>query len=197
MARQASNMKNLILASGSPRRRALLENYGFRITVIKPDFDESTVTVKNPEALVTELARGKNRCVRQKYKDALILSADTVVSINGKILGKPENTAQAHEMLNMLSGNTHTVFTGVCISAGDAECVFCEKTDVRFYKLSEAQISRYIESGSPFDKAGGYGIQDDMGIGFIESVYGELSNVIGLPMGRTVREIQKLQGDRK
>lgn len=190
-------MVKLILASGSLRRRTLLENYGFDVTVVKPDFDESTVSGESPEELVKALALGKNRCVLPKYKSSLILSADTVVSIGKSILGKPRDSKQARQMLNMLSGATHSVFTGVCISYQNKEHIFCEKTDVTFYRLSEAQINRYIDSGSPFDKAGGYGIQDDMGIGFVERVSGELSNVIGLPMGKTVSEIQKLQGDLK
>lgn len=190
-------MGKIILASGSPRRRSLLENYGFDITVVHPDFDESSVSETDPEKLVLALAGGKNLSVRERFPDSVILSADTVVCIGGKILGKPESKAKAHEMLGLLSGKTHSVFTGVCISRGSHECLFCEKTDVTFYTLSTAQITRYTDSGSPFDKAGGYGIQDDMGIGFIKSVSGELSCVIGLPMGRTVSEIQKLQGDIK
>ena len=200
MAQRESSMKKLILASGSPRRRTLLENYGFDITVIKPEFNENTVAESDPGALVAALALGKNRAVRMRCdaslkESAVFLSPDTVVSIGGKILGKPIGSEDAFHMLRLLSGSTHTVYTGVCISSVCGESCFTEKTDVTFYALSDTQIRRYIDSGAPFDKAGGYGIQDDMGIGFIESVHGELSNVIGLPMRRTVLELQKLQGD--
>ena len=193
-------MGRLILASGSPRRRALLENFGFDVTVIKPEFNENTISKTDPAALVAALAAGKNRAVRTGFdaslkESSVFLSADTVVSIDGKILGKPQGRKEAYGMLKLLSHRTHTVYTGVCIASGEDEICFTEKTDVTFYTLSDTQILRYIDSGAPFDKAGGYGIQDDMGIGFIESVHGELSNVIGLPMGRTVRELQKVQGD--
>ncbi len=186
------------MASGSPRRKFLLENYGFEVTVIKPDFDESAIVENDACALVMSLARAKNECVRLSYSHDIIpvVSADTVVCLDGQILGKPRDRDEAFGMLSRLSGATHTVFTGVCVALDDTKTVFCEKTEVSFYELSHTQINRYIDSGSPFDKAGAYGIQDDMGIAFIQSVNGELSNVIGLPMARTVREIQKIQGDK-
>lgn len=188
-------MSKLILASGSPRRKKLLSDYGFEITVVKPDFDENEITERDPDKLVTLLAAEKNRCVRPAYHGIPVLSADTVVAINGSILGKPQDRAQARDMLGLLSGNTHTVYTGVCISLDGRETVFCAATDVTFYPLTDRQIERYIDTGSPFDKAGGYGIQDDMGIGFVQSVHGELSNVIGLPMGSVINELRKLQGE--
>lgn len=189
-------MKKILLASGSPRRRSLLQNYGFDITVVKPAFDEENIKISDPEKLVCELARGKNSCV---FADdgTLVLSADTVVALNGKILGKPKTPEQAYNMLSSLSGNTHTVYTGVCLRKGNIRKVFCSKSSVSFHKLSEHQINSYIASGSPFDKAGGYGIQDDMGIAFVDSVDGEISNVIGLPMGAVIREINKIEGENK
>lgn len=183
----------LILASGSPRRKKLLSDYGFDITVIKPDFDESIITESDPEKLVLALAKGKNECVCGEYKDIPVLSADTVVAIDGKILGKPRDRSEAFEMLSMLSDNTHTVFTGVCISLGGKTRTFCEKTLVTFYPLTDIQIEKYIDSGSPFDKAGGYGVQDDMGIGFVKTVNGELSNVIGLPMGSVINQLKRIR----
>ena len=197
-AQQENSMNKVILASDSPRRKLLLENYGFDVTVVKPDFDESTILENDAALLVTALARAKNRCVSQTSScyEFPVIAADTVVCLDNQILGKPSDRTQAYNMLSMLSGATHTVFTGVCISFEKRQTVFCEKTDVSFYKLSKTQIYRYIDSGSPFDKAGGYGIQDDMGIAFIESIKGELSNVIGLPMARTVSEIKKIQGDK-
>ncbi len=182
----------IILASGSPRRFTLLSDYGLNVTVVKPEFDEGVITQTDPKQLVLELAQSKNRCVCKNFFNIPVLSADTVVSIHGKILGKPKNRQEAFDMLSMLSSDTHSVFTGVCISFNGNESLFCVKTDVTFYPLTEKQINRYIDTGSPFDKAGGYGIQDDMGIGFVERVDGELSNVIGLPMGRVIAELKKL-----
>lgn len=184
-------MEKLVLASASPRRRSLLENYGFELTVAAPDFDERGVDEREPEALVKALARGKNAAVRDRFPGLAVLSADTVVAIDGEILGKPRDRDEAFAMLRRLSGSTHTVYTGVCIYRDGRETVFCESTDVTFYELSGHQIEKYVDSGRPFDKAGGYGVQDDMGVAFVNRVDGELSNVIGLPMQRTIRELTK------
>lgn len=183
----------LILASGSPRRLSLLTNYGFDVTVIKPDFDESDVTERDPEKLVALLAREKNRCVRGF--DIPVLSADTVVATDSEILGKPTDEEDAFNMLSTLSDNTHTVYTGVCIYADNKEITFVEKSRVTFYPLTEKQIRAYIATGSPMDKAGSYGVQDDMGIAFVKEVQGELSNVIGLPMGSVISHLKEIQGE--
>lgn len=188
-------MRKIVLASGSPRRLELLKGYGYDVTVIHPDFDESSVTGMQPCELVTSLALGKNRSVTALNLHDIVLSADTVVCIDGKILGKPADANSAFAMLRSLSGRTHTVYTGVCISYEGHETVFSEKSLVTFYELTDRQINSYISKGSPFDKAGGYGIQDDKGIYFIRSVTGEISNVIGLPMGRVAEEISKLCQD--
>ena len=180
----------LLLASGSPRRQSLLKSYGFDITVVKPVFDESSVTEKDPEKLVLALAEGKMSSV--DTKGSLALAADTVVAVNGKILGKPETPDKANGMLRLLSGNTHTVYTGVCITFKGRKSLFCDKSDVTFHELPEDMIKKYIETGSPMDKAGAYGIQDEMGIAFVKSVEGEISNVIGLPMGRVITETERI-----
>ena len=180
----------ILLASGSPRRQSLLKSFGFDITVVLPDFDESSVFEKNPEKLVTALAKGKLESV--KRGDMLTLAADTVVAIDGKIMGKPTDEKDAFDMLRALSGKTHTVYTGVCIAYGQKQRLFCEKSDVTFHKLSNKQIRDYIATGSPMDKAGGYGLQDDVAITFINTVTGEISNVIGLPMGRVMQETERI-----
>ena len=180
----------ILLASGSPRRQSLLKSFGFEVEVIKPVFDEDAVLEKDPEKLVLALAEGKLESVARG--DMPTLAADTVVAIGGKILGKPKDYDEAFNMLSELSGNMHTVYTGVCISKGDKKVLFCEKSDVYFHRLSDTQINAYIETGSPFDKAGSYGLQDDMGITFIEKVEGEISNVIGLPMGKTLEQIERI-----
>lgn len=187
-------MNKLILASGSPRRYSLLSGYGFDVTVIKPDFDESTVTESDPSALVLALAHGKAASVNAP-KDTLLLAADTVVAIDGQVLGKPEDSLEAFEMLDRLSGRTHSVYTGVCIRKNESTELFYAKSDVTFYNLSNTQIEKYISTGSPLDKAGSYGIQDDMGIAFVRSVDGEISNVIGLPMEQVLINIRKIEGE--
>ena len=183
-------MVDLILASASPRRLSLLQNRGYNVTVVPSDFDEDAVKCDDPSELVKELALGKGMAVAKDHKNSTVLSADTVVVQGDKILGKPHDYDEAYEMLTSLSDSTHTVFTGVCIIKNGVPRVFCERADVTFFPLSPVQIKKYIDSGSPFDKAGGYGIQDDAGIGFIKSLSGELSCVIGLPMGRVIDELE-------
>ncbi len=139
------------------------------------------------------LAEGKGGVVAKNHPNDIVLSADTVVCLNGKILGKPKSKQEAYDMLMSLSGNTHTVYTGVCIYKNSKCRVFYDKADVTFHPLTKKQIDAYIESGSPFDKAGGYGIQDDVGIGFVKKVKGDLSCVIGLPMGKVIKQLQKLR----
>lgn len=189
--------ERVVLASGSPRRKLLLESRGFDVTVVKPDFDESSVSSESPEQLVALLAAEKNRTVAGGFPDLPVISADTAVACRGKILGKPGTEREAYEMLSLLSGRVHSVFTGLCISYRGSERIFTERSDVEFYPLTDKQIRMYIAGGSPFDKAGGYGIQDDIGIGFVRAVTGELSNVIGLPMGRVISELQIIKGERE
>ena len=186
-------MKKIILASASPRRLSLLQNRGYDVTVVPSDFDEDSVKCDDPADLVTKLALGKGVAVAKNYENDTVLSADTVVVHGGKVLGKPHNRDEAFSMLSALSDSTHTVFTGVCIIKNGSPQVFCERADVTFFPLTDVQIEKYIDSGSPFDKAGGYGIQDDAGIGFIKSLSGELSCVIGLPMGRVIDELEDRQ----
>ena len=180
----------ILLASGSPRRQSLLNSFGFDVAVTVPDFDESQVKSESPEQLVTALASGKLESVVRG--DALTLAADTVVVQGNKVLGKPKDEAEAFSMLRALSGNEHYVYTGVCIALGGKVSCFYEKSTVTFHKLSDKQITDYIATGSPMDKAGAYGIQDDVAISFIKYVEGEISNVIGLPMGRVISEIERI-----
>ncbi len=185
----------IILASASPRRYSLLSARGYDVTVETSPFDESGVTERDPKKLVMLLAKGKGESVSKNHPDKIVLSADTVVCLNGKILGKPKTRDEAYNMLMSLSNNTHTVYTGVCISKGGKSHLFFDRADVTFHPLTDKQINLYIDSGSPFDKAGAYGIQDDVGIGFVKRVSGDLSCVIGLPMGKVIKILQKIQGE--
>ncbi len=185
----------IILASASPRRLSLLSARGYDITVKASGFDEASVLEREPSKLVTLLARGKALDVAKDHKGDIVLAADTVVCLGDQILGKPKSEKQAYEMLMSLSDNTHTVYTGVCILKGKKSFVFYDKARVTFHPLTKKQVDAYIKTGSPFDKAGGYGIQDDMGIGFVKKVSGDLSCVIGLPMGKVIDRLQKLEGE--
>lgn len=184
----------LILASASPRRREILGNLGLKYEIITTNAEEGVdVSELSPEQAVKELAIVKGKAVAQRVADDqenlnVIVSADTVVAHNGKILGKPENRAEAKKMLKMLSGKKHSVYTGICIwfmhpgwcSKG---CAVAEKTDVYFKKLSDAMIEAYLDTGEYTDKAGAYGIQGK-GAVFVEKIKGDYLNVVGFPLSK-------------
>lgn len=185
----------IVLASASPRRLSLLSARGYDIDVQVSHFDEHSITEADPKKLVMLLAKGKGNDVAKNNRDSIVLAADTVVCLDDKILGKPKTRREAYDMLSSLSDNTHTVYTGVCIRKGKKTYVFYDRAKVTFHPLTKKQIEAYIDSGSPYDKAGGYGIQDDMGIGFVKKVTGDLSCVIGLPMGKVIDRLNKLEGE--
>ncbi len=179
-------MKEWILASQSPRRRELFGRLVPEFTVIVDDSTEVWVPDEKPEATVKRLAEEKARNVAAKTdKDALVLAADTVVVLDGKILGKPKNEEEAYAILTALSGNTHQVFTGIAVlDRKSGKCVTAaECTKVHFVDLNEETIRYYIASGEPMDKAGAYGIQD-LGALFVEGIEGDYFNVVGLPLCR-------------
>ena len=177
-------MKNIILASNSPRRRELLKNIGLRFEVVPDNTPEPKDESMQPFELVMFLAKFKGDNVASSVTDdSLIISADTVVAINGEILGKPHSRDEAFEMLSKLSGNTHCVYTGVYVldkSTGKS-VNFYEKTEVSFKSLDIDEINDYINTEEPMDKAGAYGIQN-IGSIFIEGINGDYFNVVGLPV---------------
>ena len=177
-------MKNIILASNSPRRRKLLENIGLRFDVVPDNTPEPKDESMQPFELVMFLAKFKGDNVASSVTDdSLIISADTVVAINGEILGKPHSRDEAFEMLSKLSGNTHCVYTGVYVldkSTGKS-VNFYEKTEVSFKSLDIDEINDYINTEEPMDKAGAYGIQN-IGSIFVEGINGDYFNVVGLPV---------------
>ena len=174
----------IILASASPRRRELLAGL-VEFEIAPSRFEE--VTEGGAEEVVRLNARGKAKEVLSRFPDCRVLGADTVVALGGEILGKPKDEGDAERMLRLLSGRTHSVFTGVCVAdrSGTVECVV--ETKVLFKTLSENTIKNYILSGAPLDKAGAYGIQDGI---VVESIEGSYTNVMGLPM-EAVREMLK------
>ena len=177
---------NLILASGSPRRKLLLEQLGIIFGVEPSDVDESLVTGEAPEMYVTRLSEKKAQTVAEKYNsEAVILAADTTVVLHGNIMGKPESKEHGLQMLNELSETRHDVLTGVSICSGSRTETFCVRTEVTFRYLGEKEIAWYWETGEPHDKAGSYGLQG-AGAAFVETLTGSYSNVIGLPLSETV-----------
>jgi septum formation protein len=173
----------LILASKSPRRSDLLKQAGLIFSTIPSDFDESSVTMSDPESYVRTLAKSKATDISKKHPDSWVLGADTIVLIDDRILGKPGSKDEARSMLKQLSGKTHQVITGYCLCCHKKNEFISEtvRTDVRFKTLREAEIEWYIQTGEPFDKAGAYAIQG-VGTFLVKSINGSYTNVVGLPI---------------
>ncbi len=184
-------MQTLILASSSPRRKELLQNLNLTFEIFSSDVDESFNPSLSPSEVVMELAQRKAQAVFQEHPDAFVIGSDTIVAIQGQILGKPENEADAVRMLNMLSGNQHDVYTGVSILSSHGTKRFYEKTEVLFWELTDDEIISYVQSGEPLDKAGAYGIQE-LGSMLVKKINGDYFAVVGLPVSRTIRELKKL-----
>jgi septum formation protein len=182
-------MQHLVLASSSPRRKELLKNLHLTFEISSSEVDESFNPELMPEEIVTDLANRKAKVVAQQYPESFVIGADTIVVANNRILGKPQTESEAAEMLSMLSGKTHAVYTGVSIIQGNTQRSFFEKTEVTFWELTQDEINAYIKSGEPFDKAGGYGIQG-FGSMLVKQISGDYFAVVGLPVSRTVRELR-------
>ncbi len=181
----------IILASASPRRRELIENLKIDFEVRTADCEEITVPEELPEDTVKRLSLTKARCVAElEGDDAVVIGADTVVAIDGKILGKPADENEAAEMLKLLSGRTHRVYTGLAVIGGGKTVNEYVETEVKFYDLTDSQIKRYIATGEPMDKAGAYGIQK-YGSLLVEEIRGDYFNVVGLPVGRLDRVLRE------
>ncbi len=178
----------LVLASQSPRRSDILRQAGIPFTVRVADVDESVLPGESPRAYVRRLAEAKARAVRAAPEET-VLGADTTVVIDGEILAKPVDAADARRMLALLSGRRHEVLTGICLlRAGDAVCD-CATTEVVFAPLSEREIAEYVASGEPMDKAGAYAIQG-LASKFVERIEGDYFNVMGLPVALVYRRLQ-------
>ena len=179
-------MQTLILASASPRRRALLEQLDLHFTVAVADIDERARAGEAPADLACRLAREKALTVLGHEPDATVLASDTIVVRDGEVLGKPADEDDAARMLRLLSGRSHQVMTAVAVLRQDYEDVFL----VTFRPLSDAEIHAYVRSLEPLDKAGAYGIQG-LGAAFVERIQGSYSAVVGLPLCETVQALRR------
>lgn len=190
-------MLKIVLASQSPRRKNLLTQLGLKFEVI-PSNTEEIITSDNPVSIVEELSAQKSLEVSKVVDYAYIIGADTIVVFENEILGKPVDKSDAFNMLSLLSNQTHSVFTGVSVvKKNDGKILahhqFVVETKVTFSTLTESEIDAYIETGSPMDKAGAYGIQDDWGAVFVKEVEGDFYNVVGFPLNKFYQEMKTLE----
>lgn len=179
----------LILASSSPRRQFILREAGFSFSVEKPDVEENFPHDMPVEQVAKYLAVKKAEFFRPAMKNEIVITADTVVIINNYILNKPQDRTEAISMLNVLSGKTHLVMTGVCILSSEKEKSFDDTTEVTFKTLTQAEIEFYVDNYQPFDKAGAYGAQDWIGMVAIEKITGSYFNVMGLPIHKVYQHL--------
>lgn len=189
-----SPLPEIILASSSPRRRELLKQIGIRFTIIPPDIDETQLPDESPEAFVQRLSRQKAAQIADVHPESLVLGSDTIVLLDGEVLGKPRDADEAVATLRRLSGKTHTVLTGYALlrRSDRTEIVGMGQADVRFRELDDDEIDSYVAGGSPMDKAGSYGIQEDLGAVFIESIAGDYYTIVGLPVTRVYLALRNL-----
>lgn len=181
-------MSKIILASASPRRKELMELAGYDFEVICADIVEVVPEEAMPQEVVMSLALQKAQAVAAEHKEAVVIGSDTVVALDGKILGKPHSEQEACEMLRSLSGRTHKVFTGVAIVCGGKVKNFFDETDVEFYSLGDDEIKKYVATGEPTDKAGAYGIQGKGSV-LAKRINGDFFSVMGLPIAKLYREM--------
>ena len=183
---------SIVLASGSPRRRELLESAGVAFTVVSADIDESPLPEETPAEMVVRLAIAKaHAVVGRAPSGAVILAADTTVDIGGATLGKPESAEDAQRMLGLLSNRWHLVHSGVCLLGPGPLTSFRVTTEVRFTDLRVEDIERYIATGEPVDRAGAYAMQGGAA-GFVAEIRGSVTNVIGLPLAETLAALRDI-----
>lgn len=186
----------LVLASRSPRRKRLLEQLGLSFTVDASPEPEPTLEGLTPTELVQALAVHKAAPITDVYADALVLAADTVVELDGEVLHKPSDAAEARATLRRLSGQTHTVHTGFALEHNESsrQAIGAESARVTFGALTDDEIAAYVKTGAPLDKAGSYGIQD-LGALFVERIEGDYYTIVGLPLRRLYRCLQERFAD--
>jgi nucleoside triphosphate pyrophosphatase len=184
----------IYLASRSPRRKKLLTQIGLNFKTFAVEIDETPLKNESPIHCVKRLSAEKLNAALKKIKSGIIITADTIVVLDKKIINKPDNKTQAVNFLKMLSGKTHAVYTGFQVfnSTNSKKYSGYEKTKVEFRKLDEDEILDYVDSGSPLDKAGAYGIQDDYGAVFVKKITGCYYNVVGLPLVRIYESLKQV-----
>ncbi len=182
---------NYILASASPRRKELLAIAVPSFTVCVPNTEESIDPAWSAAEATVALARQKAAAVAAQHPHDCVIAADTIVELDGVLLGKPVDAADAARMLRLLSGREHRVVTGVCVVQNQEAHAFSQETRVRFYSLSDKEIADYVATGEPMDKAGAYGIQD-LGALLVEGITGDYLNVVGLPLAKLARLLREL-----
>lgn len=188
------NKYKIILASNSPRRKELLSGLGVDYEVkTLPDVDESYPDGLSGEEIAKHIARGKAEAYRSLIQaDELVITADTIVWLDGIVMGKPKDEEEAKDMLMRLSGKTHQVITGVCLTTASTQKTFATVTDVTFATLTDEEVDYYVTRYQPMDKAGSYGVQEWIGFVGVENLSGSYFNVMGLPIQRLYTELKKL-----
>ena len=181
----------IVLASASPRRKDILTTAGVEFKTAVSQAEERLDPALPPGEAAARAARVKAEDVAKNYPNDCVVGADTIVVLDGEILGKPKDKADAAVMLKKLSGREHTVFTGVCVLKDGAASCFSEATKVEFYPLTDEEIEEYVESGEPMDKAGAYGIQG-IGCALVRGITGDFFNIMGFPIARVLRAIKNL-----
>lgn len=188
-------MRKIILASGSPRRKELLAQIGIPFQVIKSNAEEK-ITKTVPEEIVKDLSLQKAADVAQQLQEGIILGADTIVCLDGEIMGKPKDRNDAFQMLERLQGRSHSVFTGVTLMRkipGEEMKIrsFAVETRVKIHEMCREEIEAYLDTGDPFDKAGSYGIQGPFAA-YVDGIEGDYNNVVGLPVAAVYQELKRL-----
>jgi septum formation protein len=186
------NIPKIILASKSPRRQELLRQMDVDFEIVLKEVDESYPENLTPEEVAVYIADKKAKAYDGTLGNEAVLTADTIVTIDGLILGKPEDAADAVRMLKLLSGRVHRVVTGVCILYKQQYNLFHDVSQVFFRTLTDAEIESYVEAYKPFDKAGAYGIQEGVGITAIQRIEGSYTNVVGLPTEKVYQQLLRL-----
>lgn len=186
--------ESYVLASKSPRRAQLLKQIGLNFITSESGAEELEAADHDPVKMIKHNSLSKSRSVAFNYKKYIVIGADTIVVLNKEILNKPKNSNQAKKFLRKLSGRKHFVYTGINVidTRNGNEIFDYEKTSVYFRKLNDDEIKYYVENFSPLDKAGGYGIQDDFGCLFIEKIEGDYYNIVGLPLVKLYKTLQKI-----
>ena len=184
----------IYLASKSPRRRKLLKQLGIKFKAFSVESPEDFLDGEHPVECVKRIAIEKMELAKYKVNQSIIITADTIVVLQHKVIGKPSSKTDAIKILSQLSGKVHTVYTGFCVLNQRTGLMILdyEKTDVKFRKLIKDEIIDYVSGGSPMDKAGAYGIQDDFGAVFVERINGCYYNVVGLPLTKLYKALRKV-----